>query len=238
MLKVLVTGHPNSGTSFLCNLLVELRFSPGRDNNLKSADTHNRFGYYENLRLRNYLWESLSVNSLKIWDPGALEAKQAEIAHFDKESIKHTVIKLAQEEGVEVYKDNLLPLFYDLFSPTIKIIAVERSVEDLFASPEKAGQSPIGVPFETFVQTYQAYLSLCEGMQKERDVLWVHYDRFKHDFENEVQRIAEFMEVKEAPDLQYVFRPRYPEQYTYCQSSTKWGRPAQQTLRWLRKWIP
>ena len=66
-LRILVTGFPNSGTSFLCNLFVAMGFHPGSEENLKPADDHNRYGYWEHLPIRKELWPELgNIPSLHI----------------------------------------------------------------------------------------------------------------------------------------------------------------------------
>jgi len=207
-LKVLVTGYPNSGTSFLCNLIVELGLSPGKLENLKSADGHNRFGYYENLRLRNYLWDNLSMNGLKIWQPNVIENKQIELASLNLSNIQKILGQLILSEEIEVYKDNFLPFYYQLFPKTSKIIIIERNDRDVYASPQKGGHSSLNVSFETLRETKQKYCSLCSKMQKERDVLWVKYENFGTDFEIEVQRIVDFLKIENKPNLECIFQPR------------------------------
>ena len=56
--KVLIGGFPRSGTSFLCNLIVEMGFSPGKMENLKPADKDNPNGYWEYLPIRNLTWQA------------------------------------------------------------------------------------------------------------------------------------------------------------------------------------
>lgn len=56
--EILIGGFPNSGTSFLCHLVVQLGKSPGSSENLKGADSHNRWGYFEHLPIRELVWEA------------------------------------------------------------------------------------------------------------------------------------------------------------------------------------
>ena len=56
--EVLVGGFPNSGTSFLCHLVVQLGKSAGSPENLKGPDSHNRWGYFEHLPIRELVWEA------------------------------------------------------------------------------------------------------------------------------------------------------------------------------------
>ena len=64
--EILIAGFPNSGTSFLCNLIVVLGKSPGSWRNLKGADWHNRWGYFEHLKMREIVWGILPRGELKI----------------------------------------------------------------------------------------------------------------------------------------------------------------------------
>ena len=50
-LKVVITGPPRSGTSFLAGLVTGMGLSPGPKEWLKDADEHNPYGYFECLPL-------------------------------------------------------------------------------------------------------------------------------------------------------------------------------------------
>ena len=57
--EILITGFPNSGTSFLCNLIVALGKSAGSSQNLKKGDKHNRWGYFEHSKLGEVRWRAM-----------------------------------------------------------------------------------------------------------------------------------------------------------------------------------
>ena len=60
-LKVLVTGPPRSGTSFLAGLVARMGLSPGPSAWLNPADEHNRYGYYECLPILKVEEEILKI---------------------------------------------------------------------------------------------------------------------------------------------------------------------------------
>ncbi len=208
-LKVLVTGYPNSGTSFLCNLVVELGLSPGKNESLKSADAHNRYGYYENLVLRNFLWEFFKAKKLKMWDQATVAKKRTEVKELRLEKAPFPALaKIIDDELIEVYKDNKLPLYFEAFDPAIKIIVIERNANDVFRSPQKSGFSPMEVSYEKFFQAYEYYRHLCLKMSVARSVLFLNYEDFFSDFDGQVEKIKNFLNLSSNQNLKKIFKPR------------------------------
>jgi hypothetical protein len=122
---ILVTGFPNSGTSFLTNLIVEMGFNPGT--RLKGPDNHNRWGYYENLDIRDLTW-------------GAIGGKFDPFLHhtpFDgwgntKVDLAKKIVEIVKDQGVEIYKDCAAPYLWEVLLDTTHIVVIRRCERDLW----------------------------------------------------------------------------------------------------------
>ena len=148
-LKVLITGYPGSGTSFLCNLIYELGFSAGSLESLKGSDNHNRYGYYENLVLRKFLWNYFDLNKVKLWRTNQVvnKSKVVEDLLASNKKFTQSLEEIIDREFIEVYKDNKLPIFFEAFPKNVNIIVIERNPIDVFESPQKGGHAPMSVSY-------------------------------------------------------------------------------------------
>ena len=199
--KVLIAGFPNSGTSFLCNLVSELGFSAGPAHELKQADDHNRWGYWEHRPIYRFIRSVLD-------GPTRFTAEDIPDETYSFPMEPNTKIALlATRDSVMVYKDCGIPLFYRLFSPDAKIIVIGRNEVDLLAS---SGLSHLGYDFtrRTLQSAQDKYIHLVSMMSDERDVIGVNYDAFRDDFYEEAQRVCDFLDVPTKDDLHKIFRPR------------------------------
>ncbi len=201
MPRILITGFPDSGTSFLCNMVNNLGFDAGHSHELKWADEHNQWGYWEYRPIHRFIRSILD-------GPTRFTAEDIpdETYSFPMEP-DPAIAVVAIRDSVVVYKDCGIPLFYRLFSPDIKIIVIGRNEVDLLAS---SGLSHLGYDFtwETLQRAHNKYYDLLSAMAKERDVLGVNYDAFRDDFYKEAQRVCDFLDVPMKDDLHKIFRPR------------------------------
>ncbi len=201
MPKILITGFPDSGTSFLCNLVSELGFSAGPTHELKRADDHNRWGYWEYRPIYRFIRSILD-------GPTRFTAEDIpdETGSFPMEP-DPAIAVVAIRDSVMVYKDCGIPLFYRLFSPDAKIVVIGRNEVDLLAS---AGLSYLGYDFtwRALQLAQDKYYDLVSMMSDERDVIGVNYDAFRDDFYKEAQRVCDFLDVPMKNDLHKIFRPR------------------------------
>lgn len=207
-LKVLVTGYPNSGTSFLCNLVVELGFSPGKIENLKPADSHNRYGYFENLKLRKFVWNYFDLGSFQPWNSENITKLIPDINEENKNEFHQNISDIIANEEMEVYKDNALPLYFQYFPEDAKYIVIERSPESIYESPKKGGHAPMPVSYDKFLDSYNQYQELCDYMKTHRNVLTIKYEDFNSNFAEQLNRISGFLKVPAKPGMEEIFKPR------------------------------
>lgn len=208
--EVLIGGYPNSGTSFLCHLIVQLGKSPGSQKNLKGPDEHNRWGYFEHLPLRKLVWEAGDFQQFTPHIKGFLPAKPLDFD--DKDELRSSICAIASEDNVEVYKDNSLPLTFRLFPKGSKFLIITRQVGAVYTSPRKAGMPSPSYTLEELQERHSRYQELVSVMKDEVDCLTVRYEEFNTQFEKSLKRICDHLTV-ELNENRYlacrrIFRPR------------------------------
>jgi len=211
MLKVLVGGYPNSGTSFLCNLISEIGLNTGFKKDLKQADSHNRYGYFENIKIRNETWKILEEKRFTPWADDFLSKNPLKIEKNQVSEIMTNIDNIIQKDNVQLYKDNAVPLIYKLFKTNVRIIIIERFPRNIYDSPRKAKRDKMPVPYDKFLESYERYKILAQKMSEEREVLFVQYEAFAHNFDREVIRMLKFLDIhssKKVEQLQSLYKPR------------------------------
>lgn len=210
--EVIVSGFPNTGTSFLCNLIVALGKSPGKSVDLKDADKHNRYGYFENLKLRAITYEALGRDYFMPWEKGYLPDKPYIFELNKLEKYSSIIRDIAENDNVEVYKDNTTPLIFRIFPKEAKYINIRRNPEKIYESPQKGGHSKIACNYSEFKEYYNKYQGLVKQMSKEVDCIDVNYEDFFDDLDNTIYKIAHHIEIEindtKLNDCRKTFRPR------------------------------
>jgi hypothetical protein len=210
--EVLIGGFPNSGTSFLCSVIVQLGKSPGSEHNLKAGDAHNRWGYYEHLPIRDAAWRAAGFERFEPQLPGFLPLEPLAFGAGGQSNPCEAIQRLAMEDRVQVYKDNALPLLFRLFPEDGKYIVIERDVAAVFRSPLKAGLPGYTCSVSELAQYQAHYHQLVHRMCGEVDCLSVKYEEFHRDFPGVLGKIAEHLRM-DLRDVDYancsaLFRPR------------------------------
>jgi hypothetical protein len=201
--KVLVTGHPNSGTSFLCNLVAEMGFSPGDRALLKPPDAHNPHGYWEHAPLQDYV-RALSGYGDWMHVTGGYPP---EPLNFTAEEKRRTE-SLFGGAGVEVFKETGLPIMYRLFPPDSKYIFISRGKLAMYES-QGANYKERGISFDDFSQNVDIYQGLLSRMERETASLIVRYDDFRENLDTVIWGIAAFLGIEpDIPRLREIWRPR------------------------------
>lgn len=205
-LRVVITGLPRSGTSFLACLVHHLGFDPGPAQQLKGADANNPYGYFENrrmIRVENEIFERMGGNFMHL--PPLENGWTNRVAKQ-----KSKILRIVSHGGLEMYKGNravvLADLYHELF-PDAKWLFIERPVEDTYRS--RFGEA----------MTLSDWKSLCECRMAvwKRSVpaekaLYVKYSDFNLDTAAAVQRVASHLGVTlddaRTRELVELFRPR------------------------------
>lgn len=210
--EILITGFPNSGTSFLCNLIIALGKFPGDPRNLKKGDKHNRWGYFEHLGIREISHQALPQGYFRPYEQEFLPPRPNSFPSEKLKEYSQKITEIAKRENIQVYKDNALPLVFRIFPREAKYIVIKRDPKECFQSPQKGGHSKISCSFEEFLGCYQKYYDLVTQMAKEVACLEVCYEDFFDNFDAAAYKIAQFIKVKvddkKLRDCKKIFRPR------------------------------
>lgn len=190
-LKVIVTGSPRSGTSFVAGLVHRMGFSLGPKKWLKKGDEHNPYGYFECLPLKkisNKILEELggdfhhNLPSLESGWTEAFESKKSEIT------------RIIEAGGIELYKGNRLLVLADLYDelfPEAKWIFTQRSIKETYRS--RFGEE---LSFGEWERITNERLRKWESCRPAKQALYVDYQDFKSDAKKTVSKIQAFLEIE------------------------------------------
>jgi hypothetical protein len=207
-LRVVVTGLPRSGTSFVAGMLVRLGLRPGPRWLLRPANRHNPYGYFEHVTL-NRVTNRLLRKMGRDFDLN-LPAGRAEFEAADLEPYRSEIRRKVRRGKVEVYKDNKLVLYPELYAdvfPDARFIFVQRAPDARFES--RFGKKVTRPEWNDF---NARRLSLWRGSPVSHKALTVEYEDFFDDSRAGVETIAAFLDldpgeerIRGAADF---FRPR------------------------------
>lgn len=190
--EVLVTGYPNSGTSYMAELVHEFGFAVGPKPLLKEGDSHNPWGYWEFLPIRTVFWKALLG-----FNPMSIPAEAMTLPSKDADQI----FGIARTYQVECYKDNALPLGYGGFPEYSKILVMTRNPRTLYDRYYARNYS-----WPAFFNCWQSYAGLVRDMSTSREVLSINYETFGSDLERAVRRVGKFVDKPFSPRLLKVYR--------------------------------
>ena len=139
-LKVIITGSPRSGSSFLSGLVHHMGFDLGPEQWIKKPDRYNPMGYFECLPLMRCEMEALKklggdFHRLPAFNPGWTDTLREE---------KQAILQIVERGKIELYKGNRLMILADLFDelfPRAKWLFIDRDVKDTFKSRFGEGMS-------------------------------------------------------------------------------------------------
>jgi len=189
-LKVIVTGPPRSGTSFLTGLITQMGFSPGPADWLKKGDEHNKYGYFECMPLWKISFGVLknlggSFHKLPACNPDWT-------AQFNAE--KKKIAKLVKSGGIEVYKDNQLlilsELYHELF-PEAKWVFINRDIKETYKS--RFGES---MSFKQWKSITKERMSRWHNSLPSKKALYLNYQDFKDDKVNTINDLQSFLGIE------------------------------------------
>lgn len=189
-MKVLVTGLPRSGTSFLTGLIAKMGYSLGNAASIKRADKHNKYGYFEHVRLMKLsesILEKLGGDYFMNIPPYIKGWTDA--MHMEKKLIEKQVSK----EGIELYKDNKLILLSDIYGeiyPDAKWVYIKRDISGTYKS--RFGQDLSLAQWEDITANR---LATWEQSKASATALQLEYEQFFDDFDETVNSLAEYLSV-------------------------------------------
>lgn len=203
---VLCGGFARSGTSFLCNLIETLGFSPGTQNKLKSGAPSNPRGYWEFLPIRQLTWRAVGVNKT-LFQHRTATMPDIPLRLDNHPNVKR-VRKLARKYRVEVYKDNYLPFVYTMFPASAKVVIIHRDWQDIYASTLRVTTKHKETAGE-YRQAIEKFYKVARKMRNRHKFLSIRYEWFHDDFDSATAALAQFLEVREysVKDTRAVWSP-------------------------------
>lgn len=194
--KILVTGFANSGTSFLCELVAAMGYSPGSACHLKGADSHNPYGYWEHLPLRHAIWSRVGN-----FDVHKIPKQPVNPARWP--AALSIIEDIARQDSVEVYKDCTGPWSYPLLVGIKRVMLIQRDPRILHKR-YYADRS-----LNHFVAVHTAYHDLAaKYMEEDLLVRRLRYEKFLEATEEAAADVCAFLGQPFDSCLLSVFRPR------------------------------
>ena len=204
--KIIVTGFPHSGTSFVAHLLQEMGFSLGTPELLKPGNVMNTLGHFEHMGLRKMLWEKCFIDGVNTHEDGLYNPYQRAIYEMNIEAGPGTVEAVgdvADADNVEVYKDTAWPFLARLLPPPEKVILVKRSPEGVHKAPFVAGLDSKRMERWMVDRAMPWYREQFNIITHEYHMDWMalDYEAFGTKFEYTVRKLAWFVGARMTDEL-------------------------------------
>ncbi|MGF1507355.1 MAG: sulfotransferase [Anaerolineae bacterium] len=191
-LRVIVTGQPRSGTSFLAGLICRMGLHPGPAHQLRPPDDANPHGYYEYLpvmRLERAILRQLGGDffELPAFPPGWQRRFRRE-GRFIRAWIRRG--------GVQVYKGNRALVLADLYAelfPRARWVLIERDAEAVFRSRAVFKRQMTRPEWEAAAA---ARMARCEASRPAAGCLRIRYEDFSADPVAAARRVADHIGVR------------------------------------------
>ena len=203
-MKVIVTGLPRCGTSFLTGLIAKMGYSLGSRDTIKQGDEHNKYGYFEHMLLMNLSNSILGkLGGDFMMNIPAIQPGWSDVMTEEKSMIR----KYVDDEGIELYKDNRLVLLseiYDEIYPDAKWIYIKRDIVETFKS--RFGQK---ISMSQWEEITEKRVSGWRCSNVSKQALVVDYADFHDNFESTVSNIMEYLGAHDVDmvELRSWFRP-------------------------------
>ncbi|MEM8907770.1 MAG: sulfotransferase [Bacteroidota bacterium] len=206
-MRVLITGGPRSGTSFLAGLIRAMGLHPGRERHLKLPDLQSRKGYWEHQRLLD-ISRQLLVKMKADFHHQLPQLEPGWTQHFSKE--KAAIRQIVHQEKIDFYKGNRLLVLADLYDelfPKAKWFCIRRNVEATYQS--RFGKSISRAEWQTITENrYAAW----QRTAASRKAVELDYDAFKTEPRTMILKITQHLGLPaNEADLQryqQYFKPR------------------------------
>lgn len=190
--EVIVTGFPHSGTSFITEVVHTMGLAVGSSKNLKGSNAMNRRGHFEHLPIRNIAWKHLSGKL----NPCNAELYDAVHTDPDPEAIQK-IKEIAEQDNVQVYKDTFYPVLHKLFPDVRRVVAIDRTLKDIFDSPGKSKMAPHAKNIEALLEGHFYWWQIMDQIALHIPTLYLRYETFKNPktFEFGIWSLAAFLGI-------------------------------------------
>lgn len=188
-LKIVITGSPRSGTSFLAGLIHQMGFNVGPKKWLKGANEYNPYGYFECVPLMKKSEDILEKLGGDFHDLPNFYIGWTNNLNQEKKEI----INIIRQGNIEVYKGNRLMVLADLYDelfPNLKWIFINRDINDTYNS--RFGEH---LSFEEWEHITLKRLNVWHNSKPSQKSLNLDYQDFKIDLEGTIERIQNHLEI-------------------------------------------
>lgn len=190
-IKVIITGGPRSGTSFLSGLVSKMGYSLGDDSRLVKANEYNKYGYFENMDLIKISNSILTKMSKDFFFE--LPSRE-ELISTNLSAYKRRIRRIVNTQKIDLYKGNRLMVLSDIYHdlyPDAKWIYIERDINETY-------KSRFGQPLS---------LSEWKDMTRNRVLKWksspvsssalnLKYEEFADDYQAVLNKIVDYLEIE------------------------------------------
>ena len=207
-MKIIITGPPRSGTSFLAGLVVKMGLSPGPKEWLKEGDKNNPYGYYECMPLMEIDHSLLKKFGGGVIDPPDLPENWIELCGKEKKQIR----KIVEGGGIEVYKGNMLIVLADLYAklfPDAKWIMIYRNEKETARSIRDTGTD---LSSQKLIDTRKKWIECWEKTRSSSNCLTIKYEDFFDELDQTIKKIVSHLDLSLSEEIMKdcvdFFRPR------------------------------
>lgn len=195
---ILIASMPRSGSSLLSHILHNEGVQVG---NCKQGDEFNKYGYYENIRMRNII-----IKYLKKQDTGNLDKKFQPInIREDLKDFNRKMYRALRQDGISndkpwLFKEPKIALCWNLFKeyyPDAKWVLLYRNKEQVLASYDKAKFMDAYSTKEDWYNYMSAFDANMETIKQEcKNVHEFHIESIFENNIDEINKLFEFIGVQ------------------------------------------
>uniref|UniRef100_A0A6M3KE03 Putative sulfotransferase domain contining protein n=1 Tax=viral metagenome TaxID=1070528 RepID=A0A6M3KE03_9ZZZZ len=211
---VVVTGMPDSGTSFLSVLVNNLGLSLGDPDRIKGKSEYHPWGCGENLDMLFTTWRLLDKKNrgfphVRYLAPDTLP--EMPLGEEECRAAKEEMEGIIAEQGIELAKDASAPWTYKAFPDDAKYIVISRNWRMMhrdFLGFLGYTEGEIGSLQSAWVKWHRVCLG---GIKSEREWLQLEYEEFQSAFSFQVVKICNFLRIggpKSMDELYTLYCPR------------------------------
>ena len=191
-LKIIVTGPPRTGSSFLTRLINDMGYYAGPKDMMLPPDDHNKHGYYEFTQL-NAISDKIVVGMGIGMTPrnGIPPLPEGWTNSYPQE--KQMIKNIVDVYGIELYKDNDLIVLGDMYTelyPNAKWIYIGRDIQATFNSRFGAP-----IPFEEWQKITDDRFNAWRRTKAAQTALEINYEDFGTDPTGTIQKICNHLEI-------------------------------------------
>lgn len=174
---VVVTGAPDSGTSFLVNYIAALGFNLGDSNEIQGVTGMHPHGTGEHMGISHETWGALNGSGHVDYYPGS-KLPWKPLSGVACRGAKERVGRIIEEQRIELAKDCSAPWTYRCYPWDTRFVVISRRWKNMTKGfLEYIGYK--GIKPEDVQEGWIKWRHVCwQGIKAERDWYEVQYEHF------------------------------------------------------------